>query len=60
MEEREFNKKEMNDFCPLIYEKRLCEMNPDDKVFEWRCFGRYRDCRHYMNYCEKNKQPKSI
>jgi len=39
----------MNDFCPLIY---VCR----DKTDEWRCFGRYRRCTIYLDYCKRNSQ----
>jgi len=36
---------EMNDFCPLIYEK--CGNKRQE--YSWLCFGRYESCPFYKN-----------
>jgi len=43
----------MNDLCPLIY---ICK----DKTDEWKCFGRYKGCRVYRDYCKQYSQNRNI
>ena len=42
-----YSKKEMNDFCPYVFECKGGDVN-----YNWQCFGRYKQCDTYI----KNKQ----